>query len=61
MKNKIFLLSMALLWTLSFGTALHSWPLGLSMGLCMAIVFGLFDQDEEIGESAKGRQKGDKS
>ena len=59
MKNKIFPLSMVLLWTLTFGTAMHNWPVGIGMGLCMGVVFGLFDQDEENEGKPEESKKGD--
>ena len=45
MKKKVFPISMAVLWGMAFGTALHSWTLGICMGLMMGIAFGLFDSE----------------
>ncbi len=47
MKQKVFPISMAVLWGIVFATALHSWTLGICMGLMMGIAFGLFDSDEK--------------
>ena len=49
MKDKVFPISMTVLWTITFGTAMHSWTLGICMGLCMGMAFGLFDAGK--GES----------
>ncbi len=43
MKQKVFQISMAVLWGIVFATALHSWTLGICLGLMMGIAFGLFD------------------
>ncbi|MBQ3374086.1 MAG: hypothetical protein IJI45_01605 [Anaerolineaceae bacterium] len=45
--NKGFALSMTVLWCIVFGSAMHSWTLGICMGLCVGIAFGLFDSEEE--------------
>ena len=49
MKDKVFPISMTVLWIITFGSAMHSWTLGICMGLCMGMVFGLFDSGK--GES----------
>ena len=50
MKNKIFPISIGILWAITFSNATHSWILGIMMGLCMAMVFGLYDKEEEKGD-----------
>ena len=45
MKKKVFPVSMAVLWSLVFTISMHSWSLGICMGMMMGIVFGLFDSD----------------
>ena len=42
MKEKVFPISMTVLWSIVFVTAMHSWT-GVCIGLCMGIAFGLFD------------------
>ena len=42
MKDKVFAVSMTVLWSIVFVTAMHSWA-GVCIGLCMGIAFGLFD------------------
>ena len=46
MKNKWFPISMTFLWSMVFMTAMHSWT-GIFTGLCMGIVFGLFDPEQK--------------
>ena len=46
-KNRVFAISMAVLWCMVFGSALHDWSLGFCIGLCMGAVFGLFDGEEK--------------
>ena len=43
MKEKVFPVSMAVLWGIVFVQAMHSLTLGICMGLLMGIAFGLFD------------------
>ena len=50
MKKKVFPISMAVLWGIVFATALHSWTLGICMGLMMGIAFGLFDSEKNNQE-----------
>ena len=45
MKKKVFPVSMAVLWGCAFAESMHSWTLGICMGMMMGIVFGLFDSD----------------
>ena len=47
MKEKVFPISMAVLWGIVFTTAMHSMTLGICMGLMMGIAFGLFDSDKK--------------
>ena len=47
MKKKAFPISMAVLWGMTFGAALHSWTLGICMGVMMGIAFGLFDSEKK--------------
>ena len=47
MKNKVFPISMTVLWGMTFATALHSLTLGICMGMMMGIAFGLFDSDNK--------------
>ena len=46
MKDKVFPISMTVLWTITFGAAMHNWTLGICMGLGMGAVFGLFDSEK---------------
>ena len=45
MKNKGFALSMAMLWSVVMVYVMHSW-VGITMGLCIGMAFGLFDTEE---------------
>ena len=47
MREKVYPISMAVLWGIVFATAMHSWVLGMCLGLNMGIAFGLFDSDKE--------------
>ena len=47
MKDKVFPISMTVLWVITFGAAMHNWTLGLCMGLCMGTVFGLFESGKD--------------
>ena len=47
MKNKAFPISMTVLWGMVFGSALHSWTMGICMGLMMGSAFDLFDSDKK--------------
>ena len=47
MKNKVFQISMTVLWGMVFGSAMHSLTMGICMGLMMGIAFGLFDSDKK--------------
>jgi hypothetical protein len=47
MKKKAFPISMTVLWGMAFGSALHSWTMGICMGLMMGSAFGLFDSDNK--------------
>ncbi|MCR5575645.1 MAG: hypothetical protein K6F56_01405 [Oscillospiraceae bacterium] len=47
MKDKVFPISMTVLWGVTFGAAMHNWTLGICMGLCMGTVFGLFDAGKD--------------
>ena len=42
-KNKVFPISMAVLWSIVFANAMHSWTIGICLGITMGIAFGLFD------------------
>ena len=46
MKNKVFQISMTVLWGMVFDSAMHSLTMGICMGLMMGIAFGLFDSDK---------------
>ena len=46
MKKNLFAVSMTVLWSAVFVTAMHDWT-GICMGLCMGMAFGLFDSGEE--------------
>ena len=43
MKNKIFPISMTVLWGTVFYNSCHDLTLGICMGICMGIAFGLFN------------------
>ena len=47
MKNKVFQISMTVLWGMVFGSAMHSLTMGICMGLMMGIAFGLLDSDKK--------------
>ena len=48
MRGKSFALSMAVLWAIVFGGAMHSIPLGICLGLCMGVAFGLFRKEKDF-------------
>jgi len=48
-KSKIFPVSLGLLWGISFGIALHSCILGLSIGFLWAFALGASDDKENTG------------
>ena len=60
-QNKMFPISMTVLWSIVFASAMHSWVLGICMGLMMGMAFGLLDtgQKEDLGEDqeSKGERK----
>ncbi len=41
MKYNVFPISMTVLWSIVFVSAVHSWT-GICLGLCMGMAFGLF-------------------
>ena len=47
MKNKVFQISMTVLWGMVFDSAMHSLTMGICMGLMMGVAFGLFDSDKK--------------
>ena len=52
-KNRAFPISMAVLWSIVFANAMHSWTIGICLGITMGIAFGLFDsgdggEDDEV-------------
>ena len=47
MTKKVFLISMAVLWGIVFGSATHSLTMVICMGLMMGIAFDLFDSDKK--------------
>ena len=47
MREKVYPISMAVLWGIVFATAMHSWVLGMCLDLNMGIAFGLFDSGKE--------------
>ena len=51
MKNKVFQISMTVLWGMVFDSAMHSLTMGICMGLMMGIAFGLFDSDKKDQET----------
>ena len=57
--NKIFPVSMAVLWSIVFANAMQNWGTGICMGLCMGIAFGLFDDENK--EDSSEREKEDLS
>ncbi len=44
MKDKVFPISMTILWSIVFGTSMHNWTIGICLGLLMGMVFGLFNE-----------------
>ena len=54
MTNKqIFGLSMAVLWSIVFGTSMHDWTVGICMGICIGIAFGMFGNNKEKEKKEK--------
>ena len=53
MKEKVYPISMAVLWGIVFATAMHNWILGICLGLNMGIAFGLFDSDQKNDQEKK--------
>ena len=47
MKEKVYPISMAVLWGVVFATAMHSWMLVICLGRNMGNAFGIFDSDKE--------------
>ena len=45
-KNRVFPISMAVLWSIVFANAMYSWTIGICLGIMMGIAFGLFDSDD---------------
>ena len=45
--KKIFAFCMAIIFGIVFANALHSIELGVCLGLCMAVAFGLVGKEEE--------------
>ena len=58
-KIKIFPISMTVLWTITFGSALHDWTLGVALGIMMGVVFGLFDTDKKNEPAENGEAEGE--
>ena len=50
MKNKVFPLSMAILWGIVYTNALGSTALEICPGLLMGMVFGLFESGNDTGD-----------
>ncbi len=59
--NRLFALCMAAIWCIVFGTALHNWSIGIPVGLCMGMAFGLFgseeDEEDEEAENADNTEE----
>ena len=53
MSEKVYPISMAVLWGIVFATAMHSWVLGMCLGLNMGIAYGLFDSDQKNDQEKK--------
>ena len=47
MKQKIFPVSMAVLWGIVFTSSMHNLTIGICLGIMMGIAFGLFESDKE--------------
>ena len=47
MRNKVFPISMTVLWGMVFGSAMHSLTMGICMGLMMGSAFGMFESDNK--------------
>ena len=48
MSNKTLMnLAICVLWCVVFVNVMHSWPIGISMGVCMAVALGLFESIDE--------------
>lgn len=54
MKKRVFAISMAVLWGISFASAINPWS-GAFMGLCMGMAFGLFDPADKTEQGERGR------
>ncbi len=46
MRNKGFAVCMTVLWSIVMANAMHSWALGICMGILFGMAFGLFDADK---------------
>jgi uncharacterized RDD family membrane protein YckC len=57
MKNKVFPLSMAILWGIVYTNALGSTALGICLGLLMGMVFGLFESGNDEENSDERRER----
>ena len=58
MKNKGFALTMTVMWSVVMVYAMHS-RVGIAMGLCIGMAFGLFDTGEtEPGREARPEEDG---
>ena len=49
-EKKYYALSMAVLWALVFGSAVHDWTLGICLGILMGISYGLFGSEDDHKE-----------
>ena len=47
MEDKIYPISMTVLWSITFATAMHNWTTGICLGIMMGMAFGLFGGDND--------------
>ena len=52
-KKRMTAISITILWCLVFGSALHDWALGISLGFLIGISYGLFGTENEVKEEKK--------
>ena len=45
--RKLFAVSMAVLWSITYSYAMHSIPLGICMGIIIGIAFSVGSEDEK--------------
>ncbi len=54
--RRAFALSMVVLWAVVFGVVFHNWTVGISVGICFAIVYGMFEREKRKGRVLKTKR-----